>query len=245
MSSEGVKQRMLAVRAKFDEPANGSLRERVFRALRASILGGQLVRGDRITEADLSEALNVSRTPLREAFRGLEAEGLVTVADQRGLVVRGLTAEDFLEIYEIRAVLDVLAARRAAERISDKALKELANNVEMAEFLMKKKRWPELRQQFRRFHELVQESCGNARLCGLLCDLQDYSSRSSEFTLPTAKNAPSTHADHISLFKALSAHDSEAAAKVALAHIENERRKMLMVSQAGGKARKKPVAVEG
>ena len=243
MTREAVKQRIMAIRATFEDPAaNGPLRERVFRALRSAILGGQLITGDRITEADLSEALNVSRTPLREAFRGLEVEGLVAVADQRGVVVRGLSAQDFLEIYEIRAALDVLAARRAAERIKDDALKELADNVEMGEFLIKKKRWRELKQQFRRFHELIQESCGNNRLCELLSDLQDYSSRSSEFSEPTAENAPSTHADHVRLFKALEDHDSDAAAKAALTHIDNEQRKMLNLSQAVRKDRKKIIA---
>src|SRR5258707_14819049 len=109
----------------FAREQGGSLQDRVFRTLRAAILDGRLASDEKVTEQAVSLALNVSRTPLREAFRRLEAEGLVAPSPSRGVVVRGLTWQDFENIYEIPGVLDPLAARLAATRISAEALEQL------------------------------------------------------------------------------------------------------------------------
>src|SRR5512138_3286528 len=110
-----LKERLSRVRTYVSQEADGALRDRVYRGLRTAILARDLVGGDRITELDLAATLDVSRTPLREAFRLLQAEGLVSMSDRRGIVVRGLEIQDLLEIYEIRTPLDALITRKVAQ----------------------------------------------------------------------------------------------------------------------------------
>jgi DNA-binding GntR family transcriptional regulator len=231
-----LKERLAQVRDYVLHDAGGSLRDRVYRALRAAILARSLVGGDRITELDLATTLNVSRTPLREAFRLLQAEGLVSLSDRRGIVVRGLGAQDFLEIYEIRASLDALVARKAAQCRDPEFLRKLRDNLEMSEFLLQRERWTELREEFLRFHKLVQDVCGNARLRDLLEDLQEYSNSSPALTRATPRHAPDTLADHLRIYEAIVAGDAEAAAIAATEHVQNERLELLRVQSAAGHA---------
>ena len=164
------------------------------------------------------------------AFRLLQAEGLVNLAEGRGIVVRGMEVQDFLEIYEIRAALDGVVARNATVNRSPEFLKRLQENIEISEFLLARERWEDLQEEFRKFHTLLQDACGNARLRDLLSNLQDYSSASSEFTRPTPEHAPSTYADHVRLYDAIKSGDPEAAAKAAIIHVENERAELLQAT---------------
>lgn len=87
--------------------------------LREAILSGRLAPGQRLVEAELTQRLGTSRGPLREAFRQLAAEGLVTLVPNRGALVRRMTRTETLELFEIRAELEALAGRRAAARMRD------------------------------------------------------------------------------------------------------------------------------
>jgi DNA-binding GntR family transcriptional regulator len=110
-------------------PRSRSLRgEFVYAALRAEIRTGHLKPGDRLREIEIAQRLHVSRTPVREALKRLESEGLVTLSQPRGLTVTELSAGQVAELYAMREVLDVAAARFAAERASlfeIEALKQL------------------------------------------------------------------------------------------------------------------------
>lgn len=90
---------------------------RVFEALRRSILEGEYGPNERLVEEQLAERLRVSRTPIRQALTMLEAEGLVEIEPNKGAAVRSFSVEDVWEIYDLRAVLEGHAARRAATRI--------------------------------------------------------------------------------------------------------------------------------
>ncbi len=97
-------------------PVRETVSEAAYRRLREAILNGQISMGSRINELELAGAWNVSRTPIRDALRRLEAEGLVQAVPGRGVVVPGLSPADVDELYELREVLEGRAARRAAER---------------------------------------------------------------------------------------------------------------------------------
>lgn len=235
-----LKERLSRVRTYVSQEADGALRDRVYRGLRTAILARDLVGGDRITELDLAATLDVSRTPLREAFRLLQAEGLVSMSDRRGIVVRGLEIQDLLEIYEIRTPLDALITRKVAQARDPEVLRKLRENVEMSEFLLERERWAELREEFVQFHVIMQDACGNARLRDLLTGLLDYSSSSKSFIRPTPEHAPSTLADHIRIYNAIKAGKVEAAAAAAIAHVNNERAELLRSQQPAKTLRKSP-----
>ena len=104
------------------------LRELVFDALREAILSGTLKPGDRLMEVQLAEEMGVSRTPVREAIRKLELEGLVVMVPRKGAYVSGLSLKDAADLFEIRQSLEGLAASLAAERITDEEIKMLEDS---------------------------------------------------------------------------------------------------------------------
>lgn len=235
-----LKERLSHVRLYVSQETEGSLRDRVYKALRTAILARDLVGGDRITELDLAASLDVSRTPLREAFRLLQAEGLVSISDRRGIVVRGLELQDLLEIYEIRTPLDALITRKAAQARNPELIRKLRENIEMSEFLLGRERWAELRDQFVQFHAIIQNSCGNSRLRDLLTDLLEYSNSSTAFTRPRPEHAPSTLADHARIYNAIKAGNADAAEAAAITHVDNERAELLRSQQSEKSPRKSP-----
>src|SRR4051794_2855195 len=107
--------------------------EAAYESLRTAIVQGELQPGARLRTAALAEQLGLSRTPVREALVLLEAEGLVQLEPRRGAVVRAFADEDLIDLYEVRALLEAEAARRAAERIDVDALGQLTQLVARAE----------------------------------------------------------------------------------------------------------------
>jgi len=111
-------------------------RQQVISRLRQMILSGELTSGQRLAEIPTSEQLNVSRTPVRIAFRTLEQEGLLTKLSGRGYIVRQVTPEEISGSIEVRGVLEGLAARQAAEnKLSDKQSTELINLLKQGDEL--------------------------------------------------------------------------------------------------------------
>jgi DNA-binding GntR family transcriptional regulator len=205
--------------------------------LRSAILAGHLPPGDKITEQDVSAALRVSRTPLREAFRRLEAEGLVTPSPSRGVVVRGLTWQDFEDIYEMRAVLEPLAARRAATRMTAELLEELRGYLELAEFFAGKRRFKEVERQNALFHLAIYRECGNARLRDTLAELSDYVHRSPLYQEHGPGSSLELLEEHRRMFDALAARDPRAAERAAREHsVSNSHRVVKAPSTAARRA---------
>ena len=106
------------------------LRDVVFENLRGAIVEGKLKPGQRLMEVQLAEQLGVSRTPVREAIRKLELEGLVVMIPRKGAYVANMSLKDVIDVLEIRASLEGLAASLAAERITDEDIKKLESIVE-------------------------------------------------------------------------------------------------------------------
>src|ERR671928_1563730 len=118
----------MASEAALSRPApveNLTLWQRVYDHLRAEILDGRLAPGAELAEVALSEQLGVSRGPLREAIGRLAAEGLVTVRPRRGAVVRSLSKDEFLELYQVREALEMLAVRLAVPKLEGGDFAEL------------------------------------------------------------------------------------------------------------------------
>jgi DNA-binding GntR family transcriptional regulator len=106
------------------------LSEEVYDVLRSAIVGGDLLPGSRIVEADVARQMAISRSPVREAVRKLEQEGLVEYVPRRGTIVVGLSREDVADAYQLRAHLEAYGARLAATRASDASLAQLLDLIE-------------------------------------------------------------------------------------------------------------------
>ena len=111
-----------------------SLRGRVFHKIRNDILNGRYKEHEELKEIRIGKELGVSRTPVREALRQLELEGLVQIIPNRGAFVTGIQENDVRDIYAIRALLEGLCARWATERITPEQLEAMEENVYLAEF---------------------------------------------------------------------------------------------------------------
>ena len=112
---------------------NYSLSARVYNHIRDGILAGTFAKGDELKEKNIGDELGVSRTPVREALRQLELEGLVSIIPNKGAFVEGVSTDDIRDIYEIRALLEGLCARWAATRISDELMAAMEENIYLTE----------------------------------------------------------------------------------------------------------------
>jgi DNA-binding GntR family transcriptional regulator len=140
------------------------LSEEAYDVLRSAILGGRLPPGARIVEADIARQMATSRSPIREAVRKLEHEGLVEYVPRRGTVVVGLSPDDVADAYQLRAHLEAYGARLAASRASEVQLTGLLEMIERMRVCAGTEDLDGLVTADVRFHRYVCEASGSPRL---------------------------------------------------------------------------------
>ncbi len=197
-----------------------SLRGRVFQKLRDDILNGTYAEHEELKEVTIGEELGVSRTPVREAFRQLELEGLIQIIPNKGAYVTGITVKDVKDIYMIRSRLEGLAARWACDHITEEQLDEMEENVYLAEFHAKKGHMEQMADLDNRFHEILYESCDSKMLEHLLKDYHNYVLRVRKKTLATGRGAISNN-EHRLILEAIKAKDPDQAEQLAHQHMIN------------------------
>ena len=156
-----------------EEYQDHSLGSRVFQKIRDNILNGTYKENDELRETAIGKELGVSRTPVREALRQLELEGLVTIIPNRGAYVSGISHKDIWDIYKIRSMLEGLCARWAAEHITEEQLDQLEESLLLSEFQMKKESGFSTEQVAAldgRFHAVLYEASGSRMLKHVLTD---------------------------------------------------------------------------
>lgn len=158
-------------------PRRESLHEQTYQALRTSILSGELSPGERLIETQLAQQLAVSRTPIREALRQLQREGLVTVDTSGGLRVISVSVADAVHLYDCRIALEQAAVREACLNASDSTLNELELFVDQSERAVQRQASTlntfEMLNLDYQFHRKIAESTGNPWLTGLLDQVFD------------------------------------------------------------------------
>lgn len=197
-----------------------SLRGRVFHKIRDDILAGKYKEHEELREVAIGEELGVSRTPVREAFRQLELEGLIQIVPNKGAYVTGITVKDVKDIYMIRSRLEGLCARWSTEHITDEQLEEMEENVYLAEFHAGKGHMDQIAELDNRFHEILYESCDSKMLEHLLRDYHNYVFRVRKQTLSTSRGAISNN-EHRLILEAIKAKDPDKAEELAHAHMIN------------------------
>lgn len=196
-----------------------SLRGRVFNTLREDILAGNYAEREELKEAAISKELGVSRTPVREALRQLELEGLVSIIPNKGAYVNGITAEDIYDIYVIRSYLEGLCARWACEHITKEQLEELEEIVYLSSFHIKKEHWDQIFELDNRFHLSLYEACGSKVLQHILADYHHYVERVRKITLSSQERANKASEEHGAILEALKQKDEKTAERLANEHI--------------------------
>ncbi|MFT4783505.1 MAG: DNA-binding GntR family transcriptional regulator [Paracoccaceae bacterium] len=213
---------------KSDSPPQG---EEAYRALLEEIRTGKLGPNDRLTETDIAARLKISRTPVREAIRLLESDGLVSHVPRVGAAVRSLDYSEIMELYDMRAVLEATAARLAARVASTVELQELAEiNCEMSAALhLGADKLYELNRQF---HLTLLDAAKNRFLSKAVNGLQKTLLILGPSTLEEAERAAEAQTEHDAIMAALLARDGAAAETAMRVHIEAAHRTRLRVLRA-------------
>ena len=196
-----------------------SLHITVFNEIEKNILSGVYPAGQQLTELRLSKDLGVSRTPIREALRQLELEGLVKTVPNKGATVVGITDKDIKDIYTIRMSLEALAVRWAAENISEKTLKELTETVELQEFYVSKNDCEKVWQLDRSFHELLYEASASRPLQSVLTQFHNYLRKAREISIRSTGRASVAVAEHRGMVDAIAGKDPDKAEALAREHV--------------------------
>ena len=209
----------------------GSLRGKVFIQLQNDILNGLYQPGDNLIETKLSEELGVSRTPVREAIRQLELEGLVQSIPNKGAIVKGISAQDIEDIYTIRMLIEGLAARWAAEKINDEELKELREAVDLEEFYTLKNDVSHLLLFDSRFHDIIFKASKSKPLMHTLSTFHHYVQRARNISLNNPERARLVLEEHKAILQAIMEHDAEKAEKLTTLHVRNASLNLLKKKQ--------------
>ncbi len=213
-----------------------SLHEQAYEALRVSILSGELAPGDRLIETQLAQGLQVSRTPLREALRQLQREGLVTADISGGLRVTTISADDAIQLYDCRLALEQLSVAEACRNASDAQLQRLAEFVNKAEALGKARTAKpdnlQLLDLDYQFHHLIAESAGNQRLVSLLEQVFDAMSLLRIQTLCHNPNVLDIRLEHRQIYEAIAQRDVATAADAIKTHLISSKARVVAEIQS-------------
>lgn len=212
MGNFGVKQE---VSDKF------SLRGRVFHKIRDDILSGKYEEHEELKEVAIGEELGVSRTPVREAFRQLELEGLIQIIPNKGAYVTGITEKDVKDIYMIRSLLEGLCAKWTTEHITKEQMDEMEENVYLAEFHAKKGHFEQLAELDNRFHDIMYEACNSKILEHQLKDFHQYVLRVRKKTLSNVNRGQKSNEEHKKIMEAIRDKNADLAEKLAHQHMIN------------------------
>ncbi|MBU9735353.1 GntR family transcriptional regulator [Diplocloster agilis] len=198
-----------------------SLRGRVFHKLREDILSGKYKQNEELREVAIATELGVSRTPVREAIRQLELEGLVNLIPNKGAYVTGITIKDVKDIYVIRSYLEGLCAKWATEFITEQQLGELEENIYLSEFHAEKEHYDQVLELDNRFHQLLYDASGSKILDHVLSDFHHYVQRVRKISIATPERALKSNEEHRKIVEAIRARDEKQAESLANEHIMN------------------------
>ena len=199
------------------------LRDVVFQTLRQAILRGELEPGERLMEIQLAERLGVSRTPIREAIRKLELEGLVLMIPRRGAIVASITEKDLKDVLEVRRTLEIMAGEIACERITPELLEQLKNTGH--EFMVRKDTndFTSLAEVDVKFHDIIYAATGNQRLISILNNLREQMYRYRLEYLKDTGSHERLNSEHYEIYEGIRNGDKETVKAAIGRHIDNQR----------------------
>lgn len=187
--------------------------------LREAIISGELKPRERLIEMDLSARYNVSRTPIREAIRNLEAAGLVTVIPYKGAIVSDVNVEEIQSIYEVRAALEGLATCLATPHMTPRILDKLEGLIRDMERSAEAEQATEFTRCNDEFHKTIYSHSGNQVLTGIIDDLLDRSVVFRRAASRSRRNIANSNRAHRELLEAMGRGDAELAQQVAERHV--------------------------
>lgn len=210
--------------------SNGfSLTDEIADIIRERILKGEYRIGEKIKENQIATELKVSRTPIREAFKQLENEGLIDYIPNRGCFAKGFTRQDIEDIYAVRKALEVLAVEWAVSRIDDEQLAELQRQSDLMEFYTTRKDSKRVLEVNADFHDIIYNAAGSRFMAQVLRSYKEYIEQTRKVLYYEQDYLTDIFSEHREILEAIKRRDS-AGAKAAMArHLEGSQRRAKFV----------------
>lgn len=205
------------------------LRDVVVESIRQAIISGQFPPGMRLMELQLAEEMGVSRTPVREAIRKMELEGLVVMIPRRGAYVADISIKDINEVYEVRTALDVLSAGLAAERIDKSEIQEMRELLAEEAALVEARDYPKIIDNDTAFHDVIYRASGNTRCMNIISNLREQITAIRGRSMPYPGRVEIMLKEHRAIFGAIAAGKVEKAQEAVRTHMENAEQTLLKV----------------
>ena len=206
---------------KNNQPLSGGL----FSALQKDILVGNIKPGEKLTEQSICDEYKVSRTPVREALRQLEKDGLIENIPNRGAFVIGFSDQDIADMYELRSAYEIQAVKWAIERITDEELSKLEETFEFMEFYTHKNDFEKMCSINTNFHELIYEAAHNRMLKQILSSFLLYIRHIRKQPEDTKEYLFTVLEEHKKIFEAFKAHDVEAGIRAMQEHMHHSKQR--------------------
>jgi len=198
-----------------------SLHSRVFQKIKEDILSGKYRQGDELIENTIGMELGVSRTPVREALRQLELEGLVRTVPNKGAFVTGITVQDIKDIYSIRAKLEGLCARWATANITREQMDQLEETAFLSEYHAQREHYEQVFELDNKFHNLLYEASGSRILAHTLSDFHQYVQKVRKISIADRNRSQKCNEEHHKILDAIRLGDPDQAETVTTEHMIN------------------------
>lgn len=195
----------------------------LYTELQTDILSGAVPNGSKLTEQAICKKYNVSRTPVREAFRQLEADGLIENIPNRGAYVTGLSRRDISDLFDLRALFEVQAVEWAIKRMTSEDIDKLAETVEFMEFYTLKDDVEKVLTFNSQFHNIIYAGTGNRMIQKTLAIYQTYLKHSAPAKTYTGEYLKTILEEHKAIFEAFESKNPAAGRKAMEYHMEQSK----------------------
>ena len=206
---------------------NKPIREIAYETLKHAIITGEIPAGVRIVETEYANKLHISRTPLREALRKLERDGLVEYVIRRGVVVRAFTIEDVEEIYTIRNALEMITLPAIIKNASPRDIQSMREKLQQMDSLMAENNIEQLSAMARSFHDQVTAISGLKRILRVIQGQDEYIHRFSALSIAKDKRRSEAHQEHYQIVEMIENRDLPGLEAVMRKHIESSKQSCL------------------
>ncbi|MBR4020492.1 MAG: GntR family transcriptional regulator [Firmicutes bacterium] len=202
-----------------------SLTDELVDIIRDRILKGEYKIGEKIKENQIATEFKVSRTPIREAFKQLENEGLIDYIPNRGCFAKGFTRQDIEDIYAVRRALEIMAVEWAVSRISDSQIEQLKEQSELMEFYTAKKDSDKVLELNSAYHEIIYDAAGSRFMAQILRSYKEYIEQTRKVILYDQAYLEEILQEHKEILAAILAKDANAAKEAMSVHLEESQRR--------------------
>lgn len=203
------------------------IREIAYDVLKKAIITGEIPAGERIVETDYADRLHISRTPLREALRKLERDGLVEYVMRRGVVVRAFTIEDIEQIYTIRNALEMLTLPAIVNNATPADIASLREKLAQMDILQEQEDFEALSLLARAFHSELTAISGQKRILRVIEGQDEYIRRFSAMSIKHENRRESAHQEHYKLVEYVEQKKLDEFTALMKAHIERSKENCL------------------